>query len=82
MPTPGKPLSSVKDATAITSPDRATRNPNDAAIPHGVFRSLGSSVASSSQVQADAEDEDDGLVVMLKARIENLQGQLARFTNS
>ena len=31
---------------------------------------------------ADAEDEDDGLVVMLKARIENLQGQLARFTNS
>ena len=31
---------------------------------------------------ADAGDEDDGLVVMLKARIENLQGQLARFTNS
>jgi hypothetical protein len=28
---------------------------------------------------AAAEDEDDGLVVMLQARIGNLQGQLARF---
>ena len=28
---------------------------------------------------AAPSDEDDGLVVMLKARIENLQGQLARF---
>ena len=31
---------------------------------------------------AAPEDEDDGLVVMLKARIENLQGQLARFNSS
>jgi hypothetical protein len=31
---------------------------------------------------AAPEDEDDGLVVMLKARIENLQGQLARYNSS
>jgi len=31
---------------------------------------------------AAPEDEDDGLVVMLKARIENLQGQLARYDSS
>ena len=44
--------------------------------------SLASAAALSSSSDDNAEDEDDGLVVMLKARIENLQGQLARFTNS
>jgi hypothetical protein len=34
-----------------------------------------------SEEWAAASDEDDGLVVMLKARIENLQGQLARYSS-
>ena len=36
-------------------------------------------IRDSGEEWARPEDEDDGLVVMLKARIENLQGQLAAF---
>ena len=43
------------------------------------FEIVGRAGRSLGEEWARPEDEDDGLVVMLKARIENLQGQLAAF---
>ena len=68
---PSAPRRSPRSGPSVGAPRRGARDARLAAFAEET-EWLG-------EEWARPEDEDDGLVVMLKARIENLQGQLAAF---